>query len=152
VDSLRSGGPPAAQRDGPAPSTEPDRVRTIPPLSTQQEIQQIGNQWAVLFAAGNGGSCTFMGQPLCERMACERLGRPHKIKNCTPPTRGYRRSFEGVFVSDVAFRGDRAAALLSNGEVIELCCDPGGWLVAEIGGSAGQGFWVAREATTDNRE
>jgi hypothetical protein len=134
VDSLRSGEPPAQQRDAPAPSTEPDRVRTIPPLSTEEEIEQIGNQWASLFAAGDGGSCTFMGQPLCERIACERVGR-RKIENCTPPSAAYRRSFEDARVEKVVVRGARVTARFSNGEVIEFHGDGGRWSIVKIGGS-----------------
>jgi len=140
VDSLRSGGQPAAQRDASAPPTEPNRVRTIPPLSTEQEIEQIGNQWASLFAAGDGGSCTFMGQPLCERIACERVGR-RKIENCTPPSTAFRRSFEDARVEGVVVKGARVAARFSNGEVIEFHGDGGRWQIVKIGGNAGRGFF-----------
>jgi hypothetical protein len=140
ADALRSNG------SSPEGAGEVSQV-TSRPIRIQQ-VRDVGERWARHFA---DGACEDMGQPLCERIACVRPGS-RKIKNCTPPTRAYRRSFDGVFVTDVAFKGDRAAALLSNGEVIELCCDGGRWLVATIGGNAGRGFWVAREATTDNRE
>ena len=142
LDSLRSDRPTSAQADASAPATEPgsapDRVR--PPLSTEQEIQQIGNQWALLFAAGDGGSCTFMGQPLCERIACERVGA-RKIENCTPPSAAFRRSFEDARVESVVVKGNRVAARFSNGKVIEFWGDGGGWLIVKIGGSAGRGFF-----------
>ena len=115
-------------------------MRTIPPLSTEEEIQQIGNAWASLFAAGNADSCTFMGQPLCERIACERVGA-RKIENCTPPSAAFRRSFENATVERVEVKGARVAARLSNGQVIEFHGDGGGWLIVKIGGSAGRGFF-----------
>jgi hypothetical protein len=136
VDSLRSGRSPSAQPDASAP--EP--VRTIPPLSTEEEIQQIGNQWALLFAAGDEGSCTFMGQPLCERIACERVGAG-KIENCTPPSAAFRRSFEDARVESVVVKGNRVAARFSNGRVIEFHGDGGRWAIVKIGGSAGRGFF-----------
>jgi hypothetical protein len=111
-----------------------------PPLSTEEEIQQIGNQWALLFAAGDEGSCTFMGQPLCERIACERVGAG-KIENCTPPSAAFRRSFEDAKVESVVVKGNRVAARFSNGEVIEFHGDGGRWAIVKIGGSAGRGFF-----------
>jgi hypothetical protein len=144
VDSLRSGRPPARQRDASARATEPgsapDQVRTIPPLSTEEEIQQIGNQWALLFAAGDEGSCTSMDQPLCERIACERVGAG-KIESCTPPSAAFRKSFEDARVERVVVKGARVAARFSNGEVIELHGDGGRWSIVKIGGSAGRGFF-----------
>jgi len=130
VDSLRSGPPPSTQRDAPARA----------PLSTEQEIRQIGNQWALLFAAGSEGSCTFMGQPLCERIACERVGAG-KIENCTPPSAAFRRSFEDAKVERVVVKGNRIAAMFSNGEVIEFWGDGGGWSIVKISGNAGRGFF-----------
>jgi hypothetical protein len=142
VDSLRSDRRASAQPDASAPATEPssapDRVR--PPLSTQQEIQQIGNQWALLFAARDEGSCTFMGQPLCERIACERVGG-RKIGNCMPPSAAFRRSFEDARVESVVVKGARVAARFSNGRVIEFHGDGGRWAIVKIGGSAGRGFF-----------
>jgi hypothetical protein len=104
--------------------------------SPNERVQGISDRWASSFARG---SCEYMTQPLCERLACERVGG-HKIKNCTPVPRAYRKSFDGAIVSDVAFNGDRAAAWFSNGEAIELCCDGGGWMVTKVGGNAGRGF------------
>ena len=142
VDSLRSDRPTSAQADASAPATEPgsapDRVR--PPLSTNEEIQQIGNQWALLFAAGDEGSCTFMGQPLCERIACERVGAG-KIENCTPPSAAFRRSFEDARVESVVVKGARVVARFSNGRVIVFHGDGGRWAIVKIGGSAGRGFF-----------
>jgi hypothetical protein len=60
-----------------------------------------------------------MTQPLCERIACERVGGL-RIRNCTRPTSVFRRSFKNAIVLDIAFKRRRAAARFSNGEVVEF--------------------------------
>jgi len=101
------------------------------------EIEQIANRWARAFASGG---CTHMSQPLCELIDCERVGHV-KIRNCTPLTRAYRRSFEKARVEEIAIRGERVAARFSNGELVTLVGVVGGrWFVHEVGGQAGR--WV----------
>ena len=137
----------------PGPSSTSD---TVPPATTsltsapgttaaslsrdrKREIERIGNQWASLFAAGNARRCSHMTQPLCERLACERVGG-YKIRNCTPPTAAFLRSFESATVQEVAIKGNRVAARFSNGEVVEFWGDGGTWQVDKVGGNAGRGF------------
>jgi hypothetical protein len=74
-----------------------------------------------------------MGQPLCERIDCERVGA-RKIENCTPPSAAFRRSFEDARVEKVVVKGARVAARFSNGEVIEFHGDGGRWSIVKIGG------------------
>ena len=81
-----------------------------------------------------------MTQPLCERIACERVGGV-KIRSCKPPTPPFRRSFEAAVVEEVAIKGNRAAARFSNGVVVRFWGDAGTWMIDEIGGSAGRGFF-----------
>ena len=109
---------------------------------TRQEIERIGNSWAGLFASFGGGTCEHQTQPLCERIACTRVSDT-KIRNCTPPTRAFRRSFEGATVEEIVIKGRRAAARFSNGEVV-LFVFPigrGTWLVHKLGDNAGRGFF-----------
>jgi hypothetical protein len=108
----------------------------------RQEIERIGNSWAGLFASFGGGSCEYQTQPLCERIACTRVGGV-KIRNCTPPTRAFRRSFEGATVEDIVLKGGRAAARFSNGEVVlfVFATDPSTWFVHKLGENAGRGFF-----------
>jgi hypothetical protein len=81
-----------------------------------------------------------MTQPLCERIACERPGHL-KIRNCTPPTTVYRRSFGKARLEEIAIKGERVAARFSNGELITLVGVVGGnWLVHKFGGQASR--WV----------
>ena len=81
-----------------------------------------------------------MSQPLCERIDCERIGHV-RMRNCTPPTTAYRRSFEKARVQEIAINGEQVAARFSNGELITLVGVVGGrWLVHKVGGQAGR--WV----------
>jgi hypothetical protein len=107
----------------------------------RQEIEQIGNEWASLFAS-DLQTCQDMSQPLCERIACERAGGI-KIRNCTPPTRAFRRSFEGATVEDIVIKGGRAAARFSNGEVVMIvfASAPDTWFVHKLGEDAVRGFF-----------
>jgi hypothetical protein len=108
----------------------------------RQEIERIGNSWAGLFASFGGGSCEYQTQPLCERIACTRVSDT-KIRNCTPPTRAFRRSFEDATVEDVVLKGGRAAARFSNRELVlfVFATQTGTWLVHKLGENAGRGFF-----------
>lgn len=81
-----------------------------------------------------------MTQPLCERIACVRVGGV-KIRNCTPPTSVFRRSFEEAIVLDIAFKRSRAAARFSNGEVVEFEGVGDTWWMRKLGANAGRGFF-----------
>jgi hypothetical protein len=108
-----------------------------PADSPELEMERIANRWARVFASAKGG-CSHMTQPLCERIACERVGQV-TIGNCTPPTTAYRRSFEKARVQEIAIKGEQVAARFSNGEPITLVgVVGGGWLVHEVGGQAGR--------------
>jgi hypothetical protein len=101
------------------------------------EMERIANRWARVFAARER-SCFQMTQPLCERIGCERVGGI-KIRNCTPRTTAYRRSFGKARVQEIAINGERVAARFSNGELIELVGVVGSrWLVHKVGGNAGR--------------
>ena len=135
ADGLRSGRSSSTE----APSTEPAESVT-PRLSRRQEVERVGNRWAALFA-DRRDDCYHVIQPLCERIACRRVGHGQvRIRNCTRPTASFRRSFEGATVSDVAFEGIRAAARFSNGEVIELRGDRGTWWIWKLGANGGRGL------------
>ena len=124
----------------------------------KQEVEQIANDWASLFAARFARTdCTYETQPVCERIACEHVGNV-PIKNCTPPSAAFRRSFEDATVQDIAIKGQKAAVKFSNGEAVELeqvetrlrcfgsAC-PGErrartvWWVSKFGGNAGREFF-----------
>jgi hypothetical protein len=136
ADGLRSGG--ASPTSAAAPTREAATSFT-PPLAPKQEIERVGSRWAVLFSRGQD-SCSHMIQPLCERIACERVGG-RKIRNCTPPTSAFRRSFKEASVLEIFFKGRRAAARFSNDEVVEFESVGDTWWMWEIGANAGRGFF-----------
>jgi hypothetical protein len=119
-------------------------------LSPEQKIEQTVDKRAPLFAAAaDRAACRYQTQPLCERVDCERVATG-PIKNCTPPSSEFRKSFEDATVQDVAIKGDQAGAKLSNGETVELFHrsgnlqagveEAGGWLIHKLGGNAGREF------------
>ncbi len=134
------------------------RVIRFARRSPEQRVEQTGNEWASLFAAVDAGtSCAYETQPVCERIACERVGDV-PIKNCTPPSAAFRRSFEDATVQDIAMKGRKAAVKFSNGEAVELAqvekyphcigsaCPGEGrgrtvWWVSKFGGNAGREFF-----------
>ena len=130
-----------ALRSGPSSSTSP-ATAPIPELDTgtqKQRIARTGNLWARTYAEGRRG-CSDMTQPLCERVACERVGG-RKIENCRRPTLAFRKSFEGATVEEVLIRNQRrAAARYSNGEVVEFSGEGSTWMVHRIGASARKFF------------
>jgi hypothetical protein len=116
-------------------------------LSADQRIERIGNDWARLYAARDPRHCDYEGQPLCERLACERVGNV-PIENCTRPSPEFRSSFRDATVEDIAIKGREAAARFSNGEAIELGEDVSGlthagvwWWITKVGGNAGRGYF-----------
>jgi hypothetical protein len=135
VDALRSSESKTAE---PTPASEPR-------LSSDQEIERAGNAWARLFAGGDRrwaapGTCTYMTQPGCERIRCERVdGRP--IGSCTPASWQFRKSFADAIVVEIVIRGRNAAARFSNGETVEFSDVGEAWWINKVGGDAGRNFF-----------
>ena len=122
--------------------------------SPEQQIERFGNKWAPAFAAG---SPKHMGQPALEQMfGCKGPGGG-KIRNCTPLSSAYRKSFKDARVQDIAIKYSpsqagvnfgSAAVKFSNGKAVELYFQgaaPGGAKfnasIAKIGGKAGRRFF-----------
>lgn len=130
-------------------------------LSREQRVEQVGNEWAPLFA-GRERFCELMTEPACERITCKSIGPrqaanapPRARENCTPLSSQYRKSFDGATVTNVAITGDRAAARFSNGETVALekvnvpdpLAEDGdrlGWLIHEVGGNAGAVAFITK--------
>ena len=98
-----------------------------PQLSDEERIEQRGNLWAAEFAKPGAVPCRYMGQlymgqPACERAACQRVGHPEPIKKCTPPSPEFRLSFADATVERVAVSEDHhhATAEFSNDESVEF--------------------------------
>jgi hypothetical protein len=152
VDALRSseseivGPSTTALSDNEAgPAVTSATTESEPSLSAGQEIEQAGNEWARLFAAGDRrwaapGTCRYMTQSGCERISCERVGRG-PIKKCTRPSWEFRKSFADATVTDVVIRGRRAGARFSNGETVEFVDVGQSWWIDRVGGDAGRTFF-----------
>jgi hypothetical protein len=123
--------------------TVPKLSRPLETPEVKRRTVQTANKWAREFAAPGAlrGACTW-SQPTC-RMVCQRWNRPGQIRNCTPPSRAFRRSFRGATVQEFAINGDRAAARFSNGETVELFGVPieERWVIDKFGENAGRGFF-----------
>ena len=143
IDAVRSpGGDDAGAESQKAITTKTSAQATPTPIAApspavRQEIEEAGNEWARLYAGGNRRfaaprTCMYMTQPACERSACEHVGgRP--IRNCTPPTWGYRRSFANAEVTAIVVEGRRAGVRFSNDEIV-LFLDVGqAWQIAHVG-------------------
>jgi hypothetical protein len=116
-------------------------------LSPAQRIRRIATHWGALLAAGDPAYCNYSGQPLCERIECQRPGGV-PIENCTPMSAESRRSFGDATIEDIAIKGNRAAVRFSNGEAIELGKDTTGfehpvewWWVVRAGRNVGRGIF-----------
>jgi hypothetical protein len=150
VDALRSfESETAGPRTTASIENEPNPIASTPSsrpsLSAEQAIERAGNEWARLFAGGDRrwaapGTCTYMTQPGCERIGCERVGgRP--IEHCTPASWQFRKSFADAIVVDVVIRGRDAAARFSNGETVEFRDVGEAWWIDTVGGDAGRNFF-----------
>jgi hypothetical protein len=105
------------------------------PFDSRRTIAVTGDVWAPLFvAARDEEACSYQTQPLCERIACERAGYGGEIRNCTPPSLAFRKSFDDAWVRDVEIRGFEAGARFSNGREIVFVFPPGrrGWLIHRL--------------------
>ena len=135
VDALRS-----SESETREPTTT-----ASPSLSPEREIELAGKEWARLFAGGSRrfaapGTCTYMTQPACERISCERVdGRP--IENCTPASWKFRRSFADATVVDIVIMGRKAGARFSNGETVKFLDVGEGWWIDNVGGDAGRNLF-----------
>jgi hypothetical protein len=121
VDAFRSSPHSSARATGQPTSTSrrAPTLTALPSFSGSREvaIEEIGNTWAQLYAAGSGDVCVFMAPPLCG------------IK----PLPAFRASFEGATVQDIAFKNDHdAAAMFSNGVVVEFRGDRGTWTIVHV--------------------
>jgi hypothetical protein len=112
---------------------------TLPPEKVQ-ELKREANTWAALFAgvatsqlvrerAARPNACNrYVGQPICERLACERKYWIENFENCTPVSAAYQKSFAGATVEDITLKGVAGAdgdtpiylapVKFSNGEVV----------------------------------
>ena len=108
---FASGAPAAAVEDDPENENR---------LSNEERIEQMGNDWAALFAkADPATSGYYEGQPAWEREDCTGVGG-HRIRPCTPLSAEFRESFADATVERIVVEGRHATAEFSNGESVEF--------------------------------
>jgi hypothetical protein len=87
---------------------------------SKERIEQKGNKWAAAVGTGRAAG-RYMGQSARGREVCKRLSSG-PIKNCTPLSPEFRKSFAGATVERVVVSKDHrhARAEFSNGESVEF--------------------------------
>ena len=135
ADALRSGQasstPTLPETTVPSISTEKEVV-TVPSLTPEQEIERIGNEWGLLFAAGP------LTAARADRLRTDRWDQDQELH---PAYVGFSESFFGALVQEVEIKGHRAAARFSNGALVEFRGDGGTWLIDKLGGNTGRLFF-----------
>jgi hypothetical protein len=120
VDALRSSPAPSAAATAPATTSSPSAptfTSRFPFASRRRDIEEIGNTWAALYAAGDPEACTYMAQELCDRKPLPR----------------FRALFEGATVQDIRFlKNYDACARFSNGICVEFFGDGGTWTIIQV--------------------
>ena len=102
-----------------APAVEVDPENEIR-LSNEERIEQMGNDWAALFAKADPATGGYYeGQPAWERERCRNIGG-YRIKSCTPLSSEFRKSFANATVERIVVEGRHATAEFSNGESVEF--------------------------------
>ena len=120
VDALRSNPAPSA-----AATTPPTKTHLGPPTNTtlfafgsrKGDIEDIGNTWAALYAAGDPKVCSYMDHRLCK----------------LEPRPRFRESFDGATVQQIFFlKNYLGVATFSNGVQVKFFGDGGTWTIIEV--------------------
>lgn len=110
----------------------------------EEQIAQVGNDWARAFAVDAAGACESMfGQPLCERF----FGKVGGEAEVDDPS-DFQKSFADATVERVEIKGHKAGVEFSNGELVEFIQETqepppllGDWFVYRVGGNAGKKYF-----------
>ena len=96
-------------------------------------IAETAIKWARLIAASPQTCNDYTGQSACEQIKCQRVGGT-PIPDCRPITLEWAVTFLTATVQATAISGDRAAATLSNGALVQLRRNATGeWLIDKLG-------------------
>ena len=105
---------------------------------TSGPIAETAIKWARHFASSPQPCTDYMSQTACEQMEqieCRRVGGT-PIPDCEPITLEWEVSFLTATVQETAISGDRAAARLSNGQIVQLRRSATGeWLIDNLDGA-----------------
>jgi hypothetical protein len=113
-------------------------------------ITETANKWARLFASSPQTCNDYMGQTACEQIKCYGLSSHDRsvlreggtfIPDCRPIVSmdpHWAAGFRDATVQKIAISGDRAAAMLSNHQAVQLRRSATGeWLIDRLGGAVG---------------
>ena len=102
------------------------------PSGAKGLIAETANKWARHFASSPWTCTDYMSRTACEQAtACEPRT---SIPDCRAKARQWGAYFLGATVQAIAIRGDRAAATLSNDEIVQLRrIATGEWLIDRLG-------------------
>ena len=93
-------------------------------------IAETANKWARLFASSPQTCTGYMSRTACEQVTCPRVGGTP----CRAKALRWGAYFRDVTVEAIAISGDRAAATLSNDEIVQLRrTATGEWLIDRLG-------------------
>ena len=96
-------------------------------------IAETANKWARHFASSPQTCTDYMTRTACEQVTCQRAGGT-PIPDCRAATPEWGTYFRGATVHAIAISGDRAAAILSNDEIVQLRrIATGEWLIDKAG-------------------
>jgi hypothetical protein len=104
----------------------------VPP-GARELITETANNWARLFASSAQACNDYTSQIACEQVKCQRVGGT-PIPGCRPIEPQYLAEFRGATVQKIAISGDRAAATLTNNQMVQLKrIATGEWLIDRLG-------------------
>jgi hypothetical protein len=114
-------------------------------LGVEEQIEQVGNEWAPLFARDVTAACRYMfGQPLCEEFWGKPGGEPAEVRRPSE----FQESFADATVERVEIKGHKAGAEFSSGELVEFIQETegpprllGDWFIYDVGGNAGKTYF-----------
>ena len=96
-------------------------------------IAETADKWARHFASSPQTCTDYMSRTACEQVTCQRVGGT-PIPDCRAADREWGAYFRGATVQAIAISGDRAAATLSNDEIVQLRrIATGEWLIDRMG-------------------
>jgi hypothetical protein len=96
-------------------------------------IAETANKWARHFASSPWTCTDYMSRTACKQVTCQRVGGT-PIPDCRAKALRWGAYFRGATVQAIAISGDRAAATLSNDEIVQLRrIATGEWLIDRMG-------------------
>jgi hypothetical protein len=96
-------------------------------------IAETATKWARMIAASPQTCNDYMSRDVCETITCQRVGGT-PLPDCREITLEWAFTFLTAKVQASAVSGDRAAAKLSNGQLVQLRrTATGEWLIDQLG-------------------